>query len=86
MSRRNGGEDRDSSGGSERAVGSSGRGESGLGKSALLDAAVAEWSSTGSGAVVARLTYADSERPWALAGRLMRQLLRLPSETLNLTP
>jgi tetratricopeptide (TPR) repeat protein len=57
------------------------QGESGLGKSALLDAAVAEWSSTGSSAVVARLTAADSERPWALAGRLMRQLLRLPSDT-----
>ncbi|MBS2032036.1 MAG: AAA family ATPase [Deltaproteobacteria bacterium] len=56
-------------------------GAGGTGKSVLLDAAVADWSSAGGSAVTARLTYADSERPWALAGRLMRQLLRLPSDT-----
>jgi len=57
------------------------QGSLGVGKSALLDAASAEWSQAGGSAVTARLTFADAERPWALAGRLMRQLLRLPSDT-----
>ncbi len=56
-------------------------GEGGIGKSALVDAYGAEWNAQGGSAVFARLTYADSERPWALVGRLMRQLLRLPSDT-----
>lgn len=56
-------------------------GESGVGKSVVLDALGADWSTSGGSAVTARMTFADSERPWALAGRLMRQLLRLPSDT-----
>jgi hypothetical protein len=57
------------------------QGPVGIGKSALLDAYGTEWSAQGGSAVFARLTEADGQRPWALAGRLMRQLLRLPSDT-----
>lgn len=67
-----------------RASGSAGaaviRGEVGVGKSTVLDAFATEWGAQGGSVASVRLTFADSERPWALAGRLMRQLLRLPSD------